>query len=113
MANLAYFKFFDFDSTDTISSAFVNPNKGDSITLEVRSNGSADFDLVIEGKCDTVDSDGWFPISPFKLDGFKLLSNITEEGLYCFTLEGITKVRLVNNGTPGGFKAFGVSTGDR
>ena len=111
MANLANFKFFDTDSTDTISQVFVNPNKGSSMTLEVNNSGSADFDLVVEGKSDMQGS-SWFEITALSLNGFVPLESITEEGLYVFSVEGLTSIRLKNNGTVGGFKAFGISTGD-
>lgn len=111
MANLNGFKFFDFHSTHATSAAFSNPNFGEAMTLQVEDGGSANFSLRIQGMNDLEELDKWYDIGILDLKNYKKLDAITTEGLYVVPLEGLYKIRIVNDGTPGGFKVYGISTG--
>ena len=45
MANLRSFKFFDFESTETVSNVFLNPTNGEAMTIEV--SGADGVSLVV------------------------------------------------------------------
>lgn len=111
MANLDGFKFFDFNSTNTTSSAFANPNRGEALTLQVEAGESASFSIKVEAMNDMARPDSWFELGILDLKNYKKLNRITTEGIYVVPLEGLAKVRLVNEGTAGGFKVYGISTG--
>ena len=113
MANLSGFKFFDVNSKNAVSLPFANPNIGDALTLQVENiSGSADINLKIEGMNDLERLDTWYELGILSLKDYKKLSRITEEGLYVIPLSGIYKVRVVSEGAVGGFKVFGISTGE-
>jgi len=105
--NIANFVFFDENSTSNTSNILSNPSGASAMTLEVY--GSS-FNLKAEGRTDFQGEDNWHELGIIGLKDYDILSSITEEGIYTVPMDGISQIRLVNSGSVGSFKAFGVAT---
>lgn len=105
--NIANFVFFDENSTSSTSNVLSNPSSASTMTLEVY--GSS-FNLTVEGRADFQGEDNWHELGIIGLKSYDVLSSITEEGIYAISMDGISQIRLVNSGSVGSFKAFGVAT---
>lgn len=105
--NISNFIFFDENSTSNTSNILSNPSNAATLTLEVY--GSS-FNLTVEGRSDFRGEDNWHQLGIIGLKDYDVLSSITEEGIYAIPFDGITQIRLVNSGSVGSFKAFGIAT---
>ena len=105
--NISNFVFFDENSTSSTSNILSNPSNASTLTLEVY--GSS-FNLKVEGRSDFQGDDNWHELGIIGLKDYDVLSAITQEGIYAIPFDGITQIRLVNSGSVGSFKAFGVAT---
>ena len=105
--NIANFVFFDENSTSSTSNVLSNPSSASTMTLEVYGNS---FNLTVEGRADFQGEDNWHELGIIGLKSYDVLSSITEEGIYAIPMDGISQIRLVNSGSVGSFKAFGVAT---
>ena len=108
--NIANFVFFDENSTSSTSNVLSNPSSASTMTLEVY--GSS-FNLTVEGRADFQGEDNWHELGIIGLKNYDVLASITEEGIYAIPMDGISQIRLVNSGSVGSFKAFGVATAQR
>ena len=105
--NVANFVFFDENSTSSTSNVLSNPSNASTMTLEV--SGSS-FNLKVEGRADFQGEDNWHELGIIGLKDYSVLSSISEEGIYAIPMDGISQIRLINSGSVGSFKAFGVAT---
>lgn len=106
MANLRSFKFFDFESTETVSNVFLNPTNGEAMTIEV--SGADGVSLVVQGRTD-LEETNWFTIGVISLMDYEVSPKITKSGLYMAPIAGVAKVRMVSETSVGGFKVYAVS----
>ena len=106
MANLRSFKFFDFESTETVSNVFLNPTNGEAMTIEV--SGAEGVSLVVQGRTD-LEETNWFTIGIISLMDYDIAPKITKSGLYMAPIAGVAKVRMVSETSVGGFKVYAVS----
>ena len=107
MANLKSFKFFDFNSTESVSNILGNPNNGEAITIEV--SGADGVSLVVQGRTD-LEETNWFTLGVINLLDYSIAPKITTSGLYMAPFAGISKIRIVSETPVGGFKVFAIST---
>lgn len=106
MANLRSFKFFDFESAETVSNVFLNPTNGEAMTIEV--SGADGVSLVVQGRTD-LEETNWFTIGVISLMDYEVSPKITKSGLYMAPIAGVAKVRMVSETSVGGFKVYAVS----
>ena len=113
MANLKGFKFFDFNSTETISNILSNPNKGETVTIEICDDGSAkSIDLIVEGKSDIeMETDSqWHQVAAISLTDYSLNTEITKTGIYSVPFSGVSMYRLRSKVPVGNIKVYAIVT---
>ena len=103
---LQHFLFLDGNSTASSSPLIVN-SKGGTLKLSVEKLSNVSVDITVKGKIDKASST-FFDIAVFKLADFSTITKINDEGLYAIDVNGISEIKLVNNGTAGSVKALGV-----
>lgn len=101
---LQSFLFLD-DSDSTGESNPLVCTGGKQLALYVSSDGADPIDLNVLGQ---IDLDGYYEsIGVIKASDFSTASYISDEGIYLVPVNGITRVKIENNETPGSVKVFG------
>lgn len=108
--NLERFVFFDTTSTSTESNILGNPNRGEELTVHVSGVGSETASIIFQGKVD-FDSEEFINLAAISMSNLKLLSEITQDGIYSIPVNGINQIRAVCTSGVGSVKVYGVLIG--
>lgn len=100
---LKTFVFFDSSSTGSESNVMEVLERSEDMTLHVTGSGSVN--LKVMGKADLQDGD-WEDIAVISLESFGVSQSITDTGIYCVPLRGLTRLKIVNSGASG-VKVYG------
>ena len=103
-------KFLFLDSTNTSGeSQTFYCEEGDTLTLQVqKTSGGATLNIAVKVKSDI---DGAFQTcGVVDLKDMSTKEAIEAEGMYLVPLSGILQLKVVNSGTAGNCKVFGVMT---
>lgn len=109
MANLAEFVFLDAASTSTTSNTFYVPYGADEVVLQIKADTGSP-DITVKGKVDRENGE-FITISAINMNGYSLVSEITENGVYCVAASGIREMQIVNGGAAGSVTVFGAAVG--
>lgn len=87
------FTFFEEGSSDTESKECLN-GSAKELVLEVTGSG---FNLEVLGAA----QDEYYPLFAVNLKTVDIVENITEEGNYILSAEGMRKIKITNSGSTG------------
>ena len=104
--------FLDKDSKTNTSEPMANSNEGVGLDLQVTDLTGNGVNIVIECRADMANKNEWHRVGAISLLDYKIYDNITQEGLYQISMDGIMYCRIVNNGEVGGVKVYGSLTAD-
>ena len=102
---MIYKGFLFLDENDTTGES--NPlscAEASQLTITVEASGSVD--LTVYGQID-LESTEWHELGGISLVTYEAVSPIDEAGAYAFVIDGINRVKVVNNGTAGNCVVFG------
>lgn len=103
--DLQNFLFLDENDTTGESNVLTCTN-AKQLTLSVEPADGATIDLTVKGQLD-FNSDEYFELGGISLADYEPYNPIENGGIYAFVLDGIGKVKVINNGTPGNCTVFG------
>lgn len=99
--------FLFLDETSGAESNVMKVAEGSvDMTLQVESLGEDAISLVVQGRVDEQSEDNWQPICALDMTHIDAVTTIVAEGIYAIAVGGVREVRIVNNGTVGGVKAY-------
>ena len=103
--DLQNFLFLD-ESDTTGESNVLNCTNARQLTLSVEPASGATINLTVKGQLD-FNSDEFFEMGAISLADYEVYNPITDGGVYAFVLDGVGKVKVVNDGTAGNCTVFG------
>lgn len=104
------FVFLDENSQTSTSTSLGNTN-GTLLTLEVIALTEDEVSVVVEGRTE-VGEDNWTSLGVIGAKKLNVLEIIVEDGNYFIPINGISSIRVVNNGTVGTVRVFGKVTNE-
>lgn len=103
--DLQNFLFLD-ESDTTGESNVLTCTNARQLTLSVEPADGATINLTVKGQLD-FNSDEYFDLGAISLADYEVYNPIDNGGVYAFILDGVGRVKVVNEGTPGNCTVFG------
>lgn len=103
--DLQNFLFLD-ESDTTGESNVLTCTNARQLTLSVEPAEGATINLTVKGQLD-FNSDEYFDLGAISLADYEVYNPIDNGGVYAFILDGVGRVKVINEGTAGNCTVFG------